>query len=40
LLTPAECMAAFSELVTNLSLCQTRADQLRVIGEIAQKYIN
>jgi hypothetical protein len=40
LLSPAECITVFNELVSKLSHCSSRVDQLRVIGEIALKYIN
>jgi hypothetical protein len=40
LLSPTECMTVFNEIVTKLSHCSSRVDQLRVIGEIALKYIN
>lgn len=40
LLTPAECMLVLNELVTKLSNCNSRVDQIRAIGEIALKYIN
>jgi hypothetical protein len=34
LLSPAECMEAFNELINKLSICSNRYDQLSVIGEV------
>jgi hypothetical protein len=39
LFTPTECMSIFNELITNLSNCTTKFDQLRVLDMTTSKMI-